>query len=87
MSSQKVRTRRNPLVCRDDYVIERAELEFVPHHVPARFFLVSGEFVGKAGPPTEGRAEQLPLVGSSVGDKADVQAQATDLPPIESPIL
>lgn len=32
----------------------------------------------------EGQVERLPLVGSSVGDMADVQAQATDLPPIES---
>jgi RNA polymerase sigma factor (sigma-70 family) len=32
----------------------------------------------------DGWVEQLPLVGSSVGGKADVQVQATDLPPIES---
>lgn len=48
---------------------------------------LAGELVGIAGPSTERRGEQLPLVGSSVGDKADVQAQVTDLPPIESLIL
>ena len=37
-SFKKVRTSRNPLGYPDDYVFERAELEFVPHHVPARSF-------------------------------------------------
>lgn len=35
---KKVRTSRNPFAYPDDYVFERAGLEFVPHHVPARFF-------------------------------------------------
>lgn len=69
---KKIRTPRNPLLSPDDYVIERAELEFVPHHVPARLFFVRGSFPqAKRVFPTDGPAEQLPLVGLPVEQRRE----------------
>ncbi|MCF3140695.1 hypothetical protein LRQ04_15670 [Paenarthrobacter sp. AR 02] len=85
-SLKKIRTPRNPLASPDDYVIERAELEFVPHHVPARLFFARGSFPQASGSSLRMvRMSSYPWWGcpSSFGGRPG--STTTDLPPIESP--